>query len=556
MTLLTRQIMNQALLSRRQALEKLSQGALGLSAASLLFPSLSGFLLSGCQSEKTAQKFDYDVPPWTGDTFGPMHLIRDGRQPQSPQKPSHHVDVVIVGGGLSGLTVATQLIHEDFLLLEREQTLGGNAKSGAFNGIEYALGSAYLVDVSEPFGPFYESLGLSLKPLPEPADYLMNAQNQLVTLPKSSVGKDFERMKAFLSTLLKHPDFPKSPVKEATSNALKLDNLTFSEFLKNEHYSFEFIQLVNAYCWSALGGSVESISAFAGLNFYSEIAAPVYAFPGGNAAVGKAMMQKIQKAGAKRIKTGVAVTQIKPNESQTGYWVSFWNVKTNEMTTVSCRTVVMAIPYFFAARLLPFLPKTTTQDMKSLQYGAYLVGNLCFDQPVLKNGGYDHWLINSNGVLNTTNRNLAENQKQPDISFTDFIDAGFAQRQINHTQTQESAVITVYAPFQNPWPGRMLLKNGDKDTIAHSLVQAFQQRVPFESKSLQSVRLTRYGHQLLTSQKGIIQTVRKLPKETQGIVFAHSDGQGMAAIESAVLEGLSAASLAKKHLKRTLIQKN
>ena len=101
-------------ISRRQALTQLSKGVFGLGAASFLLPSLSGLLLSGCQSNENAQAFAYDVPQWTGDTFGPMHLIRDDRQPQSPQKPSQHVDVVIVGGGLSGLTVATQLINEDF----------------------------------------------------------------------------------------------------------------------------------------------------------------------------------------------------------------------------------------------------------------------------------------------------------------------------------------------------------------------------------------------------------------------------------------------------------
>jgi hypothetical protein len=548
-------------ISRREALSHLSQGIAGLGAASLILPSLSGVLFSGCQAEKaqphnkpSPQPFDYDVPQWTGDTFGPMHHIRDNKQPPSPSVAQKHHEVVIVGGGLSGLTVATQLIDEDFLLLEREQTLGGNAKSGSFNGIEYALGSAYLVDVSEPFGPFYESLGLALKPLPEPADFFMNAQNQLASLPKSALGKEFERMKVFLSALLKNPDFPKSPVKEATHNALKLDTITFSEFLKNEHYSPTFIQLVNAYCWSALGGSVDSISAYAGLNFYSEIAAPVYAFPGGNATVAKAMAQKIQQAGAERIKTGVAVSQIKPNREKEGYLVSFWNYRTQEMTTVSCRTVVMAIPYFFAGRLLPFLPQETLQQLKNLQYGAYLVGNLCFDQPVLRQAhGYDHWVLN--GVLNSQNLNLAKTPNQPEISFTDFIDAGFAQRYLHPKEAQHSSVITVYAPFQNPWPGRLLLKNGDKDLLAQSLVNAFQQRVPFENKCLRSVRLTRYGHQLLTSQKGIIETVRKLPKEMQGIIFAHSDGQGMAAIESAVLEGLSGAKMAKHVIRKALISK-
>jgi hypothetical protein len=55
-------------------------------------------------------------------------------------------DVIIVGGGIAGLASAYKLRKRQVLLLEREPQAGGVSKSETWQGIEYAIGAAYIID--------------------------------------------------------------------------------------------------------------------------------------------------------------------------------------------------------------------------------------------------------------------------------------------------------------------------------------------------------------------------------------------------------------------------
>src|ERR1043166_4795971 len=56
------------------------------------------------------------------------HEVRDGATFKLPAASAQH-DVVIIGGGPSGLMSAYKLRNADFLLLEKEPRFGGNAIS-------------------------------------------------------------------------------------------------------------------------------------------------------------------------------------------------------------------------------------------------------------------------------------------------------------------------------------------------------------------------------------------------------------------------------------------
>ena len=61
------------------------------------------------------------------------HKLRDGLRPQPPQDKWERKGVVIVGGGVAGLSAAWRLKKngfEDFVLLELEPDPGGTARSG------------------------------------------------------------------------------------------------------------------------------------------------------------------------------------------------------------------------------------------------------------------------------------------------------------------------------------------------------------------------------------------------------------------------------------------
>src|SRR5579864_8631211 len=90
----------------------------------------SAGLLAGCQPRERL------LPP-AGEVLAPNfsigHRIRDGFRPRPAANRWQETDVVVIGGGVSGLAAAWRLHRaglERFVVLELEAMPGGSSRSG------------------------------------------------------------------------------------------------------------------------------------------------------------------------------------------------------------------------------------------------------------------------------------------------------------------------------------------------------------------------------------------------------------------------------------------
>src|ERR1051326_4318963 len=75
------------------------------------------------------------------------HRLRDGLRIEPARDRWEKADVVIVGGGVAGLSAAWRLLragYDDLLLLELERAPGGTARSGNTSFISYPWGAHYI----------------------------------------------------------------------------------------------------------------------------------------------------------------------------------------------------------------------------------------------------------------------------------------------------------------------------------------------------------------------------------------------------------------------------
>ena len=81
----------------------------------------------------------------TSDVFG--HRLRDGLKVEVPADAWTDVPIVIVGGGVAGLTAAWRLQNSgfnDFVLVELENAPGGTSRSGSNRNISFPWGAHYI----------------------------------------------------------------------------------------------------------------------------------------------------------------------------------------------------------------------------------------------------------------------------------------------------------------------------------------------------------------------------------------------------------------------------
>lgn len=512
---------------------------------------------------------------WTGDNFEEAHerlrnpyaLLR-----QFPERVDHPdaggspYDVVVVGGGIAGLTVAYKLRERNVVLLEREPATGGVSKSENWNGIEYSIGAAYMINPApnpeEPDSADARNHGLlqELGLLTE-GRLASSEENHCVYTNRYVVPHDrlYSRWNIdFFLHVLYHKNFPTIPAVDRDL-IRALDSVSFRGFLQDEKLqrrvygrtveliSPEGWEAIEYYFWGAFGTNSWETSAYHGLNFFTAEFGEILVFPGGNAYIAKRLTERLKQENPGLIQTGYYVLRIEPH--QDGGW-DVLAYRSGRIHRFRSRTVVFSAPLFLAKTIISTLPEEQRRAIESLDYRSYVVANVLvrrrmdeiFEQESFVNG---YELTRIHGV---------DPHRYPPAAlsnygvYSDVVVADFAVE-----RAPEYAVLTVYRPY--PYAdGRDRLRYLSYDNVEQEIRAAVLEgfsRHGLRESDIEEIRLTRWGHPMIIPRPGQLADATmeraRAPLEG-GLYFAHTDTQGAPAIENALAAAFAAVESIKQEL--------
>lgn len=486
---------------------------------------------------------------------GPLPLAANTSRAEMETAP-----VVIIGGGISGLTSAYLLRDLNPIVLEQAPRFGGNAKGESFSGLDYSIGAAYFIRPEED--SLIDKLFRELR-IDELVRY---ASSESFVELNGSLQSEFWDNKALASTakaksqqdllhkyflsiwneeIDSYPDIP-YPEAHVAKLVRALDEESFKAHLERKvGGKLEPIieTLLEHYCWSSMGGSLSEVSAAGALNFYCAEFGELGVCPGGNAAVAERLLERIvSEVPGENLRTGSLVhdVQVKDDGVYVTYRSSFGESAPVDKT-IRARAVVMACPKFVVKRILGEIEADRLSAISQLSYRAYLVANVVLKKEARKRF-YDLFLLGEgkgypDGAVAGAGRQGA----------TDVILANFAGASDDHT------VLTLYRGLPYDHGRTELYVPTSYDTyraeFENQIANSVLPLLGFKSSDVLDLRLARWGHPLPLAKTGLLtnrvpETLRKPFRDR--VFFVEQDNWALPAIETALSEALLQSASIRK----------
>lgn len=480
-------------------------------------------------------------------------------------------DVIVIGAGISGLAAGYLLRNTRTLVLEREREAGGVSRMESWNGLDYAIGAAYVIDPDPESADAREKRNFEL--LKELG--LRTADEDLVKDRTKSrrLGGDanhcvFSRRRVvpdaevyspqnlrFFETVLDSDNYPAVPP-EDPDLVQALDAVSFRQFLRTPALQRKIYgrsvgpisalgwEAIEYYFWGAFGTTAAETSAYHGLNFFAAEFGDILIYPGGNGFITRRLAERISSAKPEMLRTASCVLRVERQANGTFHVLAHENGRVRQLTT---RAVIFASPLFLAPRIMPWLPADQRTALGSLTYRSYAVANILLRRPldqVFKHPafrrGYELTPVHGYAIDKENTRELS-NRKV----FSDAVVADFPV-----WRNTDRAVLTVYRPY--PYDGgRADMLSASYAAMEGQIRQAVMDMFGphgLKEADVEDVRISRWGHPMIVARPGQLAdgTLRRAARSQRGLYFAHTDMQGAPAFENAMASATDAVDAVMK----------
>ncbi len=454
-------------------------------------------------------------------------------------------DVVIVGGGMAGLSAAWRLEHagfRDYVILELESVSGGTSRSGSSRVSAYPWGAHYipapmaddraLIRLLREMGVMEEEAVAEQDLCRDPQErvFFRGRWYEGLYLHAGASDDDLQQLHAFEKEMAKWVGWRDARGRRAftiptaacsdDAEVMQLDRLSMREWLDQHGFMSPRLRwLVEYGCRDDYGSLLEDTSAWAGVFYFAsrvpkagEESLPLITWPEGNGRI----VSHLARAARGHIDTGWLVMNVIPTND--GVDVVAQSGDGRHLRGIHAKHVVFAAPQFIAAHVI-----ADYGDVHEFVYGSWLVANLTLRDRPPSNSFPLAW----DNVL----------YESPSLGYV----AATHQSGVDYGPT----VLTYYYPLcdSNPRRSRERLLSAGRDEWAEVALSDLS-RAHGEIRQLtERLDVMRWGHAMIRPRPGFISSAarRRAREPYRNIHFAHSDLSGVALFEEALDHGVRAA---------------